>query len=273
MGHACVYTLTTLGRYKYTLNHYSHYTHTGQFILYYRGLGVSHFTFYSTRGLGPRGQHVLERLSAAGLSIELLPWNCKHKKFHLHAQNQYMAVNACLYWHMPFYEYSVVVDVDEYISARGMEITALSKLLESLDRMNNDTEPAAYLFRHFLLSIPNTTRDAIGMSSLGPQLPDFTERQDKANDPGVRSKVIYRPARVVSGTIHTVGQTVPPYRQILVNPELAALFHTRKQPLDGTETQTKTTDYVMRKYRPILEIQLAHEFMKDAAINPEANNC
>jgi hypothetical protein len=48
----------------------------------------------------------------------------------MHELNQYMAINACLYWHMPYFEYSAVVDLDECLSSRHGVIKDLSAYVD-----------------------------------------------------------------------------------------------------------------------------------------------
>jgi len=192
----------------------------------------------------PNVAEIIKKAQTLGFSIDILPWNCQYSRYHLHAQNQYMAINACLYWHMPFFEYSAIIDVDEYISYRGAALKTLPVILDELEQENPDA--AAYLFRHMMLSRPEKVADIAQNLSLPFEIFLATERQEEANFASARSKTICRSDRIVTSTIHTIGEPLAPYRQVIVPPNYAVLFHVRKIPL--STGQNLTTDLEMRKY-------------------------
>jgi hypothetical protein len=111
-----------------------------QFILYYTIAGAQHFTFYDPGGLNPAATRILRLAQAAGVSLEILPWNEYHD---LHEGNQvclgfvqvcsvvlfrlpeapdcpmqFGAITACVLWNMHRYKYVAIVDVDEYVISR-----------------------------------------------------------------------------------------------------------------------------------------------------------
>jgi len=162
-----------------------------------------------------------------------------------------MAINACLYWHKPYFEYSAFIDIDEYISYRGTALKTLPVVLEELEQEHPDA--AAYLFRHMTLSRPEKVTDAIAKNrSLPFEIFLATERQEEANSVGARSKTICRSDRIVTSTIHTIGEPLASYRQVTVPPNYAGLFHVRKMPL-STHPQNLTTDLEMMKYYELIE--------------------
>jgi hypothetical protein len=100
-------------------------------------------------------------------------------------------------------------------------------------------DAAAYLFRHMMLSRPGKVTDV----AINLAFRDFWSHGEAS----FRSKAICRSDRVVTSTIHSIGVSLAPYRQVVVPPNYAGLFHVREIPL-STLPQNLTTDLEMSKY-------------------------
>lgn len=221
-------------------------------------MGVDHFTFYNTNGMAPNVVDVVEQARHHGLSIDVLPWNLQRSNI---AFNQYLAINACIYWQSPYYEHSVVVDTDEYIVARGPDILSLPKMLAGLDEKHPNS--ACYLFRHFLFARPkNVTQQDDSAFDLFA----FTARQSELFHPQTRSKVICKSERVVTSTVHTSAEILDAYEEIIVDPDFAGLFHFRPEGLGYVTSFSADTE--MLKMRSLfMGHPLVKEFVKKKEMN------
>jgi hypothetical protein len=217
-------------------------------------LGARHFTFYNSPGMAPNFIKMLEEARTQGISIDVLPWNGQSDKTSLnkvHELNQYMAINSCIYWHMPYFKYSAVVDLDEYITYRHGEVKYLTQLLEELEL--SYPQAGAFLFKHYLLTYKE---DSGGFDIFQP-----AQRYGPLG-PRFRSKVICVSDRIITSTIHDVGEMVNGSQQIIVSEEDAALYHFRKRPI-GNLMENSTDDFEMMKYESVFnEHRLTARFME-----------
>lgn len=216
-------------------------------------MGISHFTFYSTNGMAPNAVNVVEKARSYGMSIDVLPWNLQ---FSNTDYNQYLAINACLYWQSPFYEHSVVVDTDEYIVIRGPDTKTIPEMLATLDEKH--PRAACYLFQHFLFS----PLDEVKPESNGAfDLFSFTARQNELFPPPTRSKVICKSDRVVTATVHHSAENLEPYEQITVDSTFAGMFHFRSEKLAEVSSFTEDTE-LLKIERLFMDHPLARAFVK-----------
>jgi hypothetical protein len=218
-------------------------------------LGARHFTFYNSLGMAPNFIKMLEVARDLGISIDVLPWNGQSDKTNLsrtHELNQYMAINSCIYWHMPYFEYSAVVDLDEYITYRHGQFKLLPELLGELEL--SYPQAGAFLFKHYLLSYK---ADSGGFDIFQPA------QRSGPLGPRARSKVICVLDRTITSTIHYVGEMVSGSQQIIVPEEDAALYHFRKVPI-GHLMENGTDDFEMMKYENVfIEHRLPARFMEE----------
>lgn len=228
-------------------------------------MGATHFTFYNAPGMAPSVFKVLQTARKKGMSIDVFPWNDQNGH---HELNQYMAINACLYWHMPYFEYSAMVDLDEYVSYRHGVVKMLPDLFDEL----RETTPsaAAFLFRHYLFIENNngSRHDVVshqidhGSGAMPPyDIFRFTERHGPLRA-RTRSKVVCISDYVVTSSIHYIGEPLEGRTEVTVPVEDAALFHFRKESIPQI-LKDGTTDLEMTKY---LE-QFSHHYL--TSILPE----
>jgi len=201
-----------------------------QFLMYYIVAGATHFTFYNTRGISPQTAKVFRRAQEIGISLEILPWNYEYGDRAPWSYNQYMAINACLYWQMPDYKHSVMVDMDEFISPRGKHSRSLIDMLAILD--GEHPNAAAYHFSNNFffpdegsdpafdgITLPFDMFHATTRFGPYPTFPKFD-----------RSKAIFKTSRVVRAAIHNMDEPVPGYDAIHTQANTSGLFHYRRHP-------------------------------------------
>jgi hypothetical protein len=221
--------------------------------------------------MAPNFLTVLQNAKEEGISIDVMPWNDQHegpRGKKTHALNQYMAINACLYWHMPYFEYSAVVDLDEYLTYRHGVVRELPTYLDELRWTHQNA--AAFSFRHYLFR-SKKHETGVGLPQAYTNnhdgLPIFdifllTERHGPL-EPKVRSKVVVISDLVVTSSIHNIGEAVTGYDEIVVPVEDAALFHFRKQALSNA-LGNATQDLEMAKYAPsFFQHRLASRLIKE----------
>lgn len=216
-------------------------------------MGISHFTFYNTNGMAPNVINVVEEARRYGLSIEVLPWN--YQSSRTHEYDQYMAINACLYWQAPFFDHSLMVDLDEYIVARGPEIRSIPEMLAELDEKHPNA--ASYLFRHFLFHpIDNVMQRDPGAIELF----SVNTRHNESYLPGKRSKVICKSDRVITSTIHTIAESMDPYKETPIDPNFAAMFHFRSKDLGDASLVFSVDTEMMKFYDLFMNHPLARRY-------------
>jgi hypothetical protein len=208
-----------------------------QFLMYYTAAGAGQFTFYNSRGMAPRTLKVLGAAQRLGMPVEVLPWNAFESwgRHRVAEYNQYMAINACLYWNMHRFRHVAVVDIDEFIVDRGGGAGGATPSLLSLLARLEAREPgaSAYAFLHsfaFPLAAPadgKADRLARAFEILRPA----RAAAPLAN--GDRGKMILRTDAVVSAMVHMAGETVRDVWPTVVPVEDAQLLHFRGGAPEG----------------------------------------
>ncbi|XP_043272808.1 uncharacterized protein [Venturia canescens] len=207
------------------------------FVEFYRGMGVSRFTFYRD-SVSPRVNKVLEHYVGEGI-VTMIDW--KLPDFYAFERNLrvdgiFAALNDCLYrstFHAG-YRYVAGVDVDEYIVPK--EHDNFQQMMEHLNPRGNDEQIGAWIFRNvfFYLMHPDDT------STLAPNLPRLklhvkTWRWRKTNSAWDRSKFIVQGRDIIDLGNHRVWLTKRSwsifgrrYREVTVEPKIASSHHYRK---------------------------------------------
>jgi len=127
-------------------------------------------------------------------------------KTKIRNEAQFSALNDCTYRSMYNYQYTILVDLDEYLIPRGF--TDLKSYLHSKDNSNI----GSFLFKNgfFYLYWENTT--LVGGQSVDntPYLITMfkTRRMTKLHNYGTRSKYIVKPEKVIEAGNHLVWKHV-----------------------------------------------------------------
>ena len=97
----------------------------------------------------PNLHEVLRSARNHGVSVDALQWHDQH---NVHESNQYMTIDGCLYWNLPYFQYSAIIDIDEYTTYRQGVVKQLPDMLDEL----RGTNPRLHFC--FSITFPPTVR-------------------------------------------------------------------------------------------------------------------
>lgn len=207
-----------------------------EWIIIHKFLGYRTVIAYTDSTSGPTSK-VLS-LFASGydpsITVVTIPWNIPHvKKFYF---GQHASINDCLYRAGLSHQYATIADKDEIVMP--LAATNLPGFLSQLEQVDT----GAYMVQHVLFDIEkvdlidnNTLIDLnlLGFSYNQLQLTSLKHRWHMLIPyPGdkVRSKTIYNIDRTISADVHFPYQLVPGYREVMVAPSSAVVYHYKTQP-------------------------------------------
>jgi len=214
-----------------------------EFLEFHKVLGVSHFVFYN-HTLGPAVDLVIQRYVNTG-EATVLEWNLPLKtQKQIRTEGMFTALNECNLRLVNRFEFTLMVDVDEFILPYGN----VTDLFQMIDGITGSPKMGAFVFKnafHYLYwsnDTSTTEKYARGLfdqydvkkindtsSIVQPYLLTQTKTRRLVNlhNHGTRSKYIVRPDAADMIGNHNVWTFFPGFVAKNINEDVAVSHHYR----------------------------------------------
>ncbi|KAL7648129.1 UNVERIFIED_CONTAM: hypothetical protein RMT77_000030 [Armadillidium vulgare] len=234
-----------------------------EFIEFHRILGVEKFFFYN-RSMGVDVENTLQYYVKENI-VELYDWKVPVDLKDIRHGAIYGALNDCNLKNVGRYEWTIFVDVDEFILPKKAKNYA--DLINSLEKKNS------YVFQNafFYLYWNNDTNfsrqyygspDSLGSKLFGSELDGpflrtaYKTKRISSINHGIRSKYMFKPMFVIDSGNHYVWEFIGQNSSLNVSAEDAILHHYRVCEYEGYECIIKEHEIDVTAYKwlpPLLE--------------------